>query len=200
VVHAPIKLALRQVSLAALMMLIAGCQRGGRIGQAGLALSPPASWRPVASAGKVVPGVPLAAWSGPDGSSLVLYRTLWVPGGTAEKLTEALANRLDNLPGLQLLVRRTETVAGAGAGRVEAVAPGTGDALAASGMGTPLQPDGKTLFPTRVVTLAFARPAETLYLTWHMPESSYPQIAPEIEATLASLRFSASDQPSYAGP
>src|SRR5262249_41402999 len=133
----------------------------------------------------------LAAWSGPDGSALVLYRTLWVPGGTAESLTESLANRLDNLPGLDLKVRRTETLAGTTVGRVEAVAPGTGDALAASGMGTPLEPAGKTLIATREITVAFARPAETLSLTWRLPESSYQRIAPDIQATLESLRFSA---------
>ena len=46
------------------------------------------------------------------GSSLVLYRTLWVPGGSAAMIAEALGNRLENLPGLRLLVKRTETVGG----------------------------------------------------------------------------------------
>ena len=49
------------------------------------------------------------------------------PGASAEMLAEALGNRLENLPGLKLLVKRTETVAGIPAARVEVVAPGTGD-------------------------------------------------------------------------
>ena len=34
----------------------------------------------------MVPGVPLRAWSGPDGASLVLYRTLPVPGASGMSL------------------------------------------------------------------------------------------------------------------
>jgi hypothetical protein len=136
----------------------------------------------------VVPGTPLAAWSGPDGSSLVVYRTLWVPGGTAELLAEALGNRLENLPGLRLLVKRTETVAGRVAARVEVVAPGTGYALAASGLGTPIQREGETLIPTRQITFGLVRPDDTLYITWHVAEASYERIAPDVQTTLDSLR------------
>jgi hypothetical protein len=146
-----------------------------------------------------VPGTPLAAWSGPDGSSLVLYRTLWVPGGTAEMLTEALGNRLENLPSLQILVKRTETAGDMVVARLEAIAQGTGDALAPSGMGAPLELPGTTNIPTRQVTLGFPRPSETLYLTWHLPASSYERIAPEIEATIRSLRFSTSGKPATTG-
>ncbi len=135
----------------------------------------------------MVPGTPLAAWSGPDGSSLVAYRTLWVPGGSADMLAEALANRLENLPDLRLLVKRSEIVASMPAARVEVVAPGTGDSLAASGIGKPIEAAGKTLIPTRQVTLAFTRPSDTIYLTWHVPEQSYERIEPEIRSTLQSL-------------
>jgi len=196
VVRAPIKIALLLDSLAALLGLISGCQPAGSLGRSGVELTAPASWRPVEPSTQVVPGVPLAAWSGPDGSSLVLYRTLWVPAGTAEMLAEALGNRLENLPGLRLLVKRTETVGGMIAARVEVVAPGTGGALAATGMGTPVEPPGKTLFPTRQLTLGFARPGDTFYLTWHVPESSYERIAPEIQTTLESIRFATSGKPS----
>jgi len=198
VVRAPITIAHLRDSLAALLVLIAGCQPAGQPGKAGIQLTPPASWNPVKLSTWVVPGVPVAAWAGPDGSSLVLYRTLWVPGGTAEMLAEALGNRLENLPGLQLLVKRTETAGGIVAARVEAVAPGTGDALAASGMGAPIEPPGSRLIPTRQVTFGFARPGETLYLTWHVSESSYERIAPDIQATLEALRFSAGGTPSSA--
>ena len=126
---------------------------------------------------------------GPDGSSLVVYQTLWVPQGSAEMLVEAMGNRLVNLTGLKLMVKRSETVAGVPAARVEVVAPGTGDALAPSGLGETSSPPGTTPIPTRQVTLAFARPKATIYLTWHMPEGSYDRIEPEIQTTLQSLRF-----------
>ena len=79
------------------------------------------------------------------------------------------------------------------AARVEVIAPGTGDAVAPSGLGEPIEPSGKTLMPTRQVTLAFARPTETIYMTWHMPErvlrsdrAGYPRHAPVI-----AVRFEA---------
>jgi hypothetical protein len=189
VVRAPITIALLLIALAIALLAIAGCEPAGPLGQAGVELAPPAGWHPVEPGRWVVPGVPLAAWSGPDGSSLVLYRTLWVPGGTAEMLAEALGNRLENLPGLRLAAKRTEKVGGRDAARVEAVAPGSGGSLAASGLGTPIEPAGKTLIPTHQVTVGFARPGNTLFLTWHAPESSYERIAPDIEATLASVRW-----------
>jgi hypothetical protein len=110
-------------------------------------------------------------------------------------LAQGLGNRLENLPELRLLVKRTESVGGMVAARVEAVAPGTGDSLVPSGMGAPLVPEGKTLIPTRQITLGFTHPRETIYLTWHVPESSLERIQPEIAATLASLRFSAAGSP-----
>jgi hypothetical protein len=140
----------------------------------------------------MVPGEPLAAWAGPDGSSLSIYRALPDPDGSAEALVTGLANRLDNLPGVQIRERTTEAVAGTTAARVELVGPGTGDALAASGTGTPVAPDDTELVPTRQVTLGFIRPSGTLYLSWHLPESSYERIAPEIRATVKSLRLAAS--------
>ena len=120
---------------------------------------------------------------------MVIYRTLPAPGGTAAKIAESLGNRLENLPGLRLVVKRTETLAGTTAARVEVVAPGTGDAMASSGTGTPIAPAGKSLVPTRQVTVGFVRPSETLYLVWHLPESTHDRIAPDIDATLRSLRF-----------
>ena len=187
--HAPIMNVLLGTLLGALLGVMPGCQPEAPLEQAGITLEPPGSWQPKNAATWMVPGTPLAAWSGPDGSSLVAYRTLWVPGASAEMLAEALGNRLENLPGLKLLVKRSETLSGVPAARVEVVAPGTGDALAASGLGSPIEPPGKTLIPTRQVTLAFSRPSATIYFTWHMPEASYDRIEPEIRATLQSLRF-----------
>jgi hypothetical protein len=140
----------------------------------------------------MVPGRVIAAWQGPEGSSLSVYRALPVPGGgSAEMIAEGLANRLTNLPELKLLVKRTEPLGGVTAGRVEVVAPGFGDALAPSGAGTPVALEGKELIPTHQVTLGIPRAAGPLYLTWHAPESAFARVAPEIEAALHSLRLSA---------
>jgi hypothetical protein len=171
-----------------------GCQPGTPLERAGLAIAPPDSWRSVEPSRWLVPGSPLAAWSGPEGSSLVVYRTIPAPGASADSLAESLANRLTNLPGLSLEVKRTEQLGGLKAARVEAVTPGTGDALAPSGAGTPIAPAGKTLRPTRQVTVAFPRANGPLFLSWHMPESAYPRLAPEIEATLKKLTLSADDR------
>jgi hypothetical protein len=188
---------LSAVKLAALLVVIPGCKPGTLLERASVAVAPPASWHSVLPTTWMVPGTPLAAWSGPDGSSFAIYRTLWVPAGSPEMLAEALGNRLANLPGLKLLVKRSEAIAGIQAARLEVIAPGTGDALAPSGLGQPIQPPGKTLTSTRQVTLAFIRPTETIYLTWHMPENSYDRIEPDIRTTLQSLRFDSRADSSY---
>ncbi len=104
-------------------------------------------------------------------------------------IAEALGTRLENLPGLRLVSKRTETVADTTAARVEVIAPGTGDAMAASGIGTPVAPAGKTLVPTHQVTVGFVRPSATLYLTWHVAESAHDRTASQIDATLQSIQF-----------
>ena len=180
-------------SLAIALTTISGCRPAGALERAGISLSPPASWRPAEPSAGKVPGVPLAAWTGPDGSSLVLYRTLPAPGGSAKMIGEALANRLANLPGLTVLVHRTETIGETTAAQVEVVAPGTGDALTPSGTGSPIASAGKSLCLTREVTLGFHRPDATLFLTWDIPESSYARVAGEIKTTLESVRFTASE-------
>jgi hypothetical protein len=147
----------------------------------------------------MVPGKPLAAWSGPDGAALVLYRGLPVPGGSAGMLAEAIGNSLASLPELRLLVKRTESVAGVATARIEAVAPGTGDSLAPSGLGKPSAPDGKPLVPTRQVTLAFVRPTETFYIVGHMPESSHDEIVPQLDAAFKTLRFTSGGKTSSQG-
>lgn len=131
----------------------------------------------------------IAAWAGPDGSSLVVYRTLPVPDGSAAMIADALVNRMEHLPGVVILERRTEPVAGRTAARVELTAPGTGDALAPSGAGEFVVPEGQKPVSTRQVTVGFVRPDQTLYLRWHAPEASYKRIAGDIRATLESLRL-----------
>ena len=83
-----------------------------------------------------------------------------------------------------------ETVAGLQAARVVVVGPGTGDALAPSGVGTPVAPPGKALIPTRRVILAIPRRADTLTLLWHYPESSREAIGPQVDDTIRSLKVS----------
>jgi hypothetical protein len=178
--------------MAVALVVFSGCQPATPMARAGITLTLPASWQPAAPAASRVPGVPLAAWAGPDGSTLVLYRTLPAPGGSPAMIAEALANRLENLPELQVVVNRTEKIAETTAARVEVVAPGMGDALAPSGSGPPTAPAGKTLIPTREVTVGFQRPDATLFLTWNCPESSYERIAAEIKATLETVRFTTS--------
>jgi hypothetical protein len=192
VLRASNKTAILSILLAAALELLSGCQPAGSLDRAGVAITPPDSWQPVQPLRWAVPGVALAAWAGPDGSSMVLYRTLPAPRGTAAQIADALANRLENLPGLRVVVKRTESVADTSAARIEVVAPGTGDAIAPSGTGAAFAPEGKSLVPTRQVTVGFVRPSETLYLVWHMPESSHDRITPDIDATLQSFRFTSS--------
>lgn len=177
----------------ALCGLAVGCEAGSGLAGSGVAVEPPPSWRPVAATTWPVPGTALAAWSGPEGSSLVVYRALPAPGSRAGAIAEGLTNRLTNLPGLTVVSRREERRAGREGARVEVVAPGTGDSLAPSGMGTPSAPQGRTLVATRRVIVAFALPSETLFLAWHAPESAYVPggIREDIEATLGRLRIDA---------
>ena len=128
----------------------------------------------------------------------MVYRTLPVPGGTPQMIAEGLVNRMENLPGVRILERRAESVGGNTAARVELVAPGTGDALAPSGAGSFVVPEGKTLVPTRQVTLGFLSPDRTIYLRWHVPDGSFDRIAPDIRSTIASIRL-APDGPRPAG-
>jgi hypothetical protein len=196
---APNKLAFIYSTLVIGLTAIGGCQRAGRLEAAGIALRPPATWQPVDRQSWMVPGEPLAAWSGPDGGSLVVYRTLRIPGGTAEMVAEALGNRLLNLPGLKLLVKGTETVGGLAAARVEVVAPGSGDSLAASGLGTPVEQPGKASIPTRAVTLGFPRNGDTIFITWNVPQSSYDRALPEFTSAMESLRLDPGDAPRRLG-
>jgi hypothetical protein len=173
-----------------------GCQPTEPLIEAGISLSVPATWHPAERTRWMVPGEPLAAWNGPEGSSLVVYRTLPAPGATPGAIAEGLANRLMNLPELKVLAKGTEVLAGQPAARVEVVAPGFGDALAPSGVGMPTAIDGKTLVPTHEVIVGFQRAAGLLYLTCRAPEASYAKIAPDLEAVLGSLRLSADPPPS----
>lgn len=194
-VSTPSRGVLQMLGLILAVAGVGGCGQGDPLQRAGLTLAPPDSWRIAERSRWMVPGTPLAAWSGPDGSSLTVYRTLPAPGAPADALGDSLANRLTNLPELTLEVKRTEEIGGSPAARVEVVAPGMGDALAPSGVGKPLAPEGKSLRPTRQVTVVIPRARGPLCLSWHMPEVAYSRLAPEIELTLRGLGLSADDRP-----
>ncbi len=174
-----------------------GCGPVEPIERAGIRLTPPDTWRRFDPPAGRIPGVPLAAWAGPSGSTLVVYRTLPAPGGSPAVIAEALANRLTNLQDLRVVVKRTETVGKTIAARVEVVGPGTGDAIAPTGSGKAVAPAGRPLVPTREITVGFDRPEANFFLSWDTPESAYDQIAADIKATLQSLEFTSGGGPSF---
>ena len=169
------------------VVFFAGCFRAESLERAGVSLRPSERWRPVAKTTWPVPGTPLAAWSGPEGSSLVVYRSLPVPGGSPAEIATGLATRLENMPGLSILERGSETAGGMTASRVEAVAPGTGDAFAPTGRGTPTVPPGKVLVPTRRIVVTFVRGGDTISLVWHAPEANASVLESQAAETLKTL-------------
>lgn len=191
--------AVRLVGLSAALFLLPGCEPASPLERSGVTLTPPASWKPVPVQTWAVPGSPLAAWSGPEGASLVVYRQA-VPidrpltESSAEGLLQGVANRLANLPGLTEVLRRTETWGGQPAGRLELVGPGTGDALAPSGSGTPVAPQGQELIPTRRIVVGVpADPA--VFLVWHGPESSSEELQSQVEVIRRGFQFRAIPKP-----
>jgi hypothetical protein len=130
-----------------------------------------------------VPGVLLAAWSGPENATLVLYRTLGVPAPNPEALARELANRLTNLPEARVL--RAEAIDGPG-GRlafVEAVAPGDGGRLAPSGLGVARLDSGSPI-PTRQISVGRPGMARTLWLVAHYPDAAHERLGSVLEQTL----------------
>lgn len=171
--------------------LIGGCGPGDAPGKAGASLPAREGWKPIDATKVVVPGTPVLAWEGPEGSELVFYRSIPIPGDypdTAKALVTETSNRWTHLPGLE--VKRSEVIRCGGhpAALVEAVAPGTGTALAPSGTGTPLLPGVAELIPTRRVLITLPLPGRTLSLQWHCPEAAADRIRPEIDAIAQSLR------------
>jgi hypothetical protein len=186
-VHRP-GLAARRFGVALLLLLNAGCQLDESLEAYGVSLAPPSGWVAEPKTTWPVPGDPLAAWSWGK-ASLVIYRGLPIPGGKAESIAEALANRLTNLPEMRVERKSTETLAGQRFARVEVVAPGTGSALAPTGIGKPVAPNGQTLIPTRRVTVGIVRGSDTLYLTWHAPESERERLEEQVDQTLHGLKI-----------
>ncbi|GIW88827.1 MAG: hypothetical protein KatS3mg108_3151 [Isosphaeraceae bacterium] len=140
----------------------------------------PEGWSPTAM-GPEVPGVRLGSWTGPEGASLVLYRTLAIPDPDPVALGLELANRLTNLPEARVL--RTETHNGpAGAfALVEVVAPGDGSRLAPSGLGQPRLDSGTPPIPTRQLTAGYPGPTQTVWLVAHYPDAVHARLGPVVE-------------------
>ena len=170
----------------ALSILVTGCGSAKTSGIAGLHLDPGAGWATVPVSRVVAPGEVLAAWSGPEQSSLAVYRGLPIPAPNPEALASETVTRLGNLPGMSDVVGSTPTIAGIKAARVDAVGMGDGGALAPSGMGKPLALEGKPLIPTRKVMITFPRGGDTLTVVWHFPNAARSAIEPSITAALAS--------------
>jgi hypothetical protein len=165
----------------------AGCGPSDALGRAGVTLLMPPGWSAVPASTWPVPGTSMAAFRGPGGESLVIYRSLPAPGSTASELGTALIHRLENMPGLQVLRRSELSLGESLATRVELTAPGTGDAFAPTGMGVPATRGGKPLRPTRRVVILIPRPADTLGLVWHAPEEEAKALDGQVDATLAGL-------------
>ncbi|AMV38525.1 hypothetical protein [Planctomyces sp. SH-PL62] len=189
--HASLVLARRDVGIgivaSVLILFGSGCDLSSTAPTAAPPLALSGAWKPVDRSTWLAPGVRLAAWSGPSGSSLTVYRKPPIPEGTAEQIVESMVNRMTHLPGFQVVERRVETIAGVPAARVEIVAPGTGSEIAPSGLNAAVAPPGATLTPTREITVGFARSEGALFLVWRMPESARDAVAPEVDSTLAAL-------------
>ncbi|MFO0954749.1 MAG: hypothetical protein U0835_27020 [Isosphaeraceae bacterium] len=173
--------------LASVLMLAAfsGCGQGA--GQpTDLMVRPPQGWE-VEPGQWMVPGKPLRAWLGPDGASLVWYRSLPAPGIDALGLARAAGNRLQNLPDVQNVTVSPENLTGIDAARIEAVGPGTGSAFVPSGAGTPVAPKDGGLKPTRRIQILVSRPGETSHLVFHALENQASSLESAVRETLAGL-------------
>ena len=174
-------------ALATLILAVTGCgpvESPDR--SASVQVDPGPSWTRTDSNSILVPGRCVAAWTGPEGSSLVVVRSLPIPRGNAAGLGLELSTRLENLPGLKIVKLAKATVASQAAARVEVVAPGFGDSLAPSGLGKPVSPNGRPLVPTRRVSVGFARTDGTYWVVCHYPESAVAQLGPEVDTILKS--------------
>jgi hypothetical protein len=174
-----------------------GCGLTSPDGRTGLRVVAGDGWTSVPVSDVMVPGSVISAWSGPEGASLVAFTSLPIPSPDAGALGREMAIRWLNLPGVTVEGSSEVTYSGLKAARVEAVGPGTGSAFAPSGIGTPVAPKGKTLIPTRRITVVFPRGGDTLTLEWHFPDSSRAAITPMIESTLRSVRVTDTAGPTY---
>lgn len=176
-----------RAALLALPLAAAGCSGPNALDASGIEVAMPSGWGPYAPPRSAVPGEVLSARKGPS-STVVVYRTLPVPGGTPSGLARELASRLENLPGFKILSSGTARVGGVEMARVEVIAPGDGDSLAPSGLGRPALAGGSAI-PTHRLSLGIPRGADTIWIVWHYAEASpkRPEVEREIEAMIRSI-------------
>ncbi len=185
-------------AIAVLILSLAGCGERSALETVGISgLKPSTGWSPTVRSRFIVPGDALAAWIGPDGSSLVVASTLAAPKVTAVGLARELAIRYENLPELRIVKSETKKVGGVEAAYLEVLAPGTGDALAPTGLGRPIAPEGKSLVATRRISLGFPGPSRTLWLIWHAPETSAAALKTEVESAIKDMKIQDRASPSY---
>jgi hypothetical protein len=179
----------RSGALCACLALLAGCSTREPLERAGVTISVPEGWKSVPVDTWPVTGQPVAAWSGPGGSSLVVFTRLPDPEGKPESIATSLTTRLENLPELKFISSAVETVAGLPSARIEAVAPGDGASFAPSGTGKPIGAPGKALVLTRRIVVAFPRANDILTLIWHTPESQAETLEEQVALTLKTLKI-----------
>jgi hypothetical protein len=138
----------------------------------------------------LVPGYPLAAWRGPEKESLVIYRTLRAPGANVDAVRTELRTRLGSLPEARVTRDEALRVGGRPAARVDIVAPGSGAAIAPSGLGVPSDPAGRKLIPTLRTTVAVPRERDTVWLVCHFRYPASERSASEQDDMLKRLQFS----------
>jgi hypothetical protein len=180
-------------------LVVTGCGPTTPLDKAGLSISPGAGWTSIPTSSVVAPGEVIAAWSGPENSSLTVYTGLPVPGPDPEGFAKETVTLLQNMPGITEATASAPTIAGGKAARVDVLGMGDGRSFAPSGMGTPIARDGKPPLPTRKVAITFLRPGDTLTIAWHFPESARATVEPFIAAALAglSLKQNASSTHTY---
>ena len=168
---------------------VSGCGAPSPRDLAGYELTLPVGWRQTDADRYLVPGKALEAWEGPEGASLAIFETLPIPNATTESLLEETANRWVNLPEWSIADREMAQVGGAKVGRIEVVAPGSGDSLAPTGQGKAIDPKGRPLKPTRRLAVLIPLPDRTLYLFFHAPENAAQSLQPQWSEILASLKL-----------
>jgi hypothetical protein len=179
------------------LLLITGCG-GTPLERAGVSgLRPSEGWTEVDPSRFAVPGRAIAAWSGPNGSSLVVAKLLAVPHASADTLTREMSARFENLPELRIVQASKKKIGGIESAYIEVVAPGTGDALAPTGLGKPIAPPGKELVDTRRISLGIPAASQTLWLIWHAPEASAGALTAEIEKAIKNLAIQDRPAASY---
>ncbi len=183
--------------IALLFLAICGCGAP----EPSVTLQPPAGWHTIPLHAVPVPGQALRAWAGPSDATLVLYRTLPAPGATAVSVVSALANRLENLPGIKLLKQEPADFGSLRGMRLDVDGLGYGGRMAASSTGTFDIDQTGQLAPTREVTVAAVLQSGVYYLTWHTKTEHAAQLEPDIKATLERVRIGADPDPAtYSNP